>query len=280
MYILFDIGGTKMRVAGSNDCKTIIGDPIVEKTPTDFEEGFAQFANMIKKVAGEEAIEIIGGGIGGPFQERTCSLIASPQLAGWVGNDLQGRTEEEFNTKVFIENDSAIVGLGEMHLGAGVGYEIGAYMTVSTGVGGAKFERGVIDTKAAAFEPGHQIIDAGGALCPECSGNTLWHYISGQATEERLNIKPYEIEDESFWDEYAKWLAIGLYNTTLHWSPDVIVLGGSMIIGKPSISVEKTKEYLNELVRSVIPVVPEVKEATLGDFGGLHGAMVYINQKK
>jgi len=280
MYILFDIGGTNIRVVGSNDCESFIGEPITEKTPADFEEGVQLFIEMTRRVAGEERIDMFGGGIAGPFLEKECSLIASPQLSGWVGKGFGNRIQEEFNVPVHMENDTAIVGLGEMHFGAGKGFDIGAYITVSTGVGGAKFEQGVIDEKSAVFEPGHQIIDAGGALCSDCAGNTLWHYVSGKATEERVGKKPYEIHDGAFWDEYAKWLAIGLYNTTLHWSPHVIVLGGAMVVKQPGISTESTKNYLEELLSSIIPVSPEVKEATLGDQGGLFGAMVYLEQKR
>jgi glucokinase len=53
-------------------------------------------------------------------------------------------------------------GLGEAVFGAGKGREIVVYMTISTGVGGARIVGGKIDASAMGFEPGHQIIDACG----------------------------------------------------------------------------------------------------------------------
>ena len=66
MYILFDIGGTKMRVVGSDNCREFIDDPIVIDTPADFEEGIVALKQSIKTISKGEKIEAIGGGIAGP----------------------------------------------------------------------------------------------------------------------------------------------------------------------------------------------------------------------
>ena len=58
-----------------------------------------------------------------------------------------------------IANDTAVVGLGEAHRGAGIGYNIVTYITVSTGVGGTRIVDGRIDRRIYGFEPGHQTID-------------------------------------------------------------------------------------------------------------------------
>ena len=43
---------------------------------------------------------------------------------------------------------------------------------------------------------------------------------------------------EKKWEELAETFAIGLHNTILHWSPDRVVLGGSMF-NEIGISVER-----------------------------------------
>lgn len=277
MYILFDIGGTKMRIAGTRDLKSFISKPIVVNTPTLFDEGIKLLKEKISEIAAEETVEAIAGGIAGPFNKNKGYLLQSPNLVDWIKKPLRGELEKDFNTPVYIENDSAVVGLGEMHFGAGIKVGVGMYMTISTGVGGARFEDGVIDATTDGFEPGHEIIDPDKSMCPDCESGELESYIGGAATERRMGVKPYEITEPGFWDTYAKYLAYGLNNTIVHWSPKVVVLGGSMIVGDPAIPIDRTREYLKEIL-TIFPELPEIKKAELGALGGLYGAMVLINQ--
>ena len=266
-----------MRVAGTHDLKTFVGEPVVHETPQSYEEGMRLLIQTIHDVVKEEQIEQIGGGIAGPFNQKTGALVGGRNIAGWFNKPLRKDLEEKFSVPVRIENDAAVVGLGEMHFGAGRIEGIGVYLTVSTGVGGARYENGIIDTKALSFEPGHQIIDPDKTLCPDCESGELESYIGGAATERRMGKKPYEIMDEAFWDGYAQYLAYGLNNTITYWSPDVIVLGGSMIVGDPAIPIEKTKEYLQKILSADLKI-PEIKKAKLGDLGGLYGAMILLSQ--
>jgi len=99
--------------------------------------------------------------------------------------------EEILEVPVFLRNDTAIVGLGEAHAGAGKGHEIVVYITVSTGVGGVRIIKGEIAKNQFGFEIGHQIIDLDGSVCPSCEKPVdLENMISGRATEQRLKIKP------------------------------------------------------------------------------------------
>ncbi len=280
MYILFDVGGSKMRIAGTDDCKEFTREPIVVKTPQDFDEGVSLLKDKIYEIASGEKIDGIAGGIAGPFDKTTHLLVGGPNLKDWIRKPLYETLENTFHTTVQIENDSALVGLGEMHYGKGCVEGVGAYITVSTGVGGARFIDGHIDRAATGFEPGKQIIDPTQTLFPNLTGSLLEDLISGKATEERLHTKPYDIlQTDTLWDQYAKVLAYGLNNTIVHWSPDAVVLGGSMIVGNPRISIEKTEEYLKETL-TVFPTLPEIHAASLSDLGGLYGAMVLLRESK
>jgi predicted NBD/HSP70 family sugar kinase len=173
-----------------------------------------------------------------------------------------------FGAAVYIENDAAVVGLGEANWGAGRGFEIVAYVTVSTGVGGAKIVNGKIDEHAIGFEPGKQIIDVN-------TGKTLEQMISGKSLAERTGKLPKEITDEGVWDTEAWILAVGLNNMIVEWSPNCVVLGGSMITGEPAIPIIKTEKYLKEILK-IFPEIPTLRKAELGDFGGLYGALAYL----
>ncbi len=277
MYILFDIGGTKMRLALSRDGKSFC-DPVIVDTPQKFEDGMALFRETVSALAGKERVLAIAGGIAGVFDKKNGMLSNSPNLPDWVGKPLRGELGKVCDGGVFIENDSALVGLGEALAGSGVGEDVVAYITVSTGVGGARIVGGKIDEAAIGFEPGHQIIDPDNTLCPECEGNDLESYVSGRAVGKRYGMKPYEVMEEALWEEtLPKFLAYGLNDTIVHWSPDVVVLGGSMIVGDPAISIEATERYLKELMH-IFPNLPPIKKAKLGAEGGLHVALAYLKQ--
>ncbi len=265
--ILFDIGGSKMRLAFSKDGISFEQPEIIE-TPQDYNVGVAKFVETAKKVAGNEKIDMVVGGIAGPFDEKKRSLVGSPNLQGWIGRPLKADIERELGVNIYIENDAAMVGLGETVFGAGRGNRIVAYITVSTGVGGARLVDGKVDEKLIGFEPGHQLLNIE-------KNETLQQLIGGRELENRLGKKPREITDPSFWDDYAKKLAFGLCNVCIFWSPDCIVLGGSMITGDPAISVDKTREYLKETLK-IFPEIPILKKSELNDVGGLYGALAFM----
>jgi hypothetical protein len=103
--------------------------------------------------------------------------------------------------------------------------------------------------------------------------------VSGTATALRFGKPAYEVHDRNVWEEeMPQWLAYGVYNTILHWSPDVVVLGGSMIVGDPAISVPKTAEKVRDMLK-IFPEMPEIKAAELGDFGGVHGGLSLLRKQ-
>jgi len=250
--ILFDMGATKTRLAYSVDGE-IFENPEVFETPKDYEHGLKFFIEKVKSLVGDREIKKIVGGM---------------SRSVWNGEKFKTDLENEFQAQIFIENDAAMVGLGEANWGAGKGFEIVAYITVSTGVGGARIVGGKIDERAIGFEPGNLIMDIN-------TRKTLENMISGKALQERTGKYPKEMTDQTVWDEFAKILAFGLNNIIVEWSPNVVVLGGSMITGNPSIPIDKTEKYLKEILK-IFPELPIIKKAELGDFGGLYGGLAYL----
>ena len=93
-----------------------------------------------------------------------------------------------------------------------------------------------------------------------------------------MGVKAYEIpQSDAIWDQLAEFLAHGLRNTILYWSPDIIVLGGSMIVGDPRILLDDIVKHTNEVLDDVVPC-PLIVDAKLGDYGGLYGAMSLLQQ--
>ncbi len=286
MYALFDIGGTKTRIAATKDLETFT-KPAVIPTPDSFEEGIEAITRTIKEQCGDGPIELAAGGIAAsPNTDKTAIVGGGPNIQDWLGKPLKARLEEALDASVRFENDTAMGGLAQVARGPAQGSRVAVYVTVSTGVGGCRFVDGAIDQSVMGFEPGWQIIgapelntgDASGWVQGYCSSGYLMSHIGGACVERAEGKKPYEILDKDFWDEKAKILARGLHNICTMWSPEVIVVGGSMMneIGIPLNAAEK---YLKETLTDVFPgQAPRLARAEFGDEMGLYGAMAYIRQ--
>lgn len=277
MHLLFDIGGTKTRLAVSSDLVSIEGK-VKFDTPPIFEDGIARILEEAETLLGGRAVSAVGGGIRGPLNHEKDAIVSDDVLTDWVMKPVGDSLRQAFNAPVYLENDTAVVGLGEAHFGAGKGYEILAYHTVSTGVGGARIVHGQIDVASSGFEPGKQIVDIdytklGG------EADTLEELISGRALEQARGVKPYDIpQTDPVWEDLARILATGLKNTVAYWSPDAIVLGGSMVVGDPRIPLASIRLHMHALLQGLMPC-PPIFGATLKDEGGLYGALVLLRQK-
>lgn len=278
MYILFDIGGTKTRVAFSSDLQSY-ETPVKFNTPIEYRAGMAALKAGIETVRKGREIKALGGGIRGPLNHEKTGIVSESVLTDWVGRKITEDLSKEYGAPTYLENDTALVGLGEVHFGAGKGYDVVAYHTVSTGVGGARYVHGKIDVASVGFEPGHQTLDIDSSILGQHVEHTLENLVSGSALEKRRGVKPYEIsQKDAVWDELAAILAHGLKNTIMYWSPHAIVLGGSMIVGDPRITLQSIISHTKEVIGDFVPC-PIIVDALLKDEGGLYGSMTLIAQK-
>ena len=280
MHLLLDIGGTNLRVAASYNGKTLVAPKIIP-TPKQFREGVAIIAHFGKLFSNRKKISNVIIGIAGPLtKEKTgvASLLVSSKLRDWVKKPLQQALQRSLHAPVYIENDASMVGLGEAMYGAGKGKSIVAYITISTGVNGTRIVDGHIDTSSYGFEIGQQIIhdtqhDKSSGMFARLEDN-----ISGTSLIKKYGTHPRHIRKMSVWRDLARYLAYGVNNTIVYWSPDIVVLGGSMM-KTPGIPLDLVKKYTRKTTR-IFTHLPEIKKATLKDFGGLYGALAYIKEIK
>lgn len=279
-YVCFDIGGTNTRVAISADGGEL-SDYECFKTPISLREWVEKMVAAIEKLGGDlSAIAGAAGGIRGVLNEERTGLAYDGILTQWVGRSVVAELSEALGGAfVILENDTALAGLGEAHFGPGQGLDIVVYHTVSTGVGGARIVSGIIDTASVGFEPGHQVIDVDKTILGSEIAPTLENFISGSALESRTGTKPYDIpQTDVVWDELARYLAVGLRNTTLYWSPDIIILGGSMIVGDPRIELDAIRRHTVASLDGFVDC-PFIAHAKLDDASALHGALVLIRAR-
>jgi predicted NBD/HSP70 family sugar kinase len=277
-YVLFDIGGTNTRVAVSTDLESF-GPVETFATPVTFSDGMQKLAAAVTALT-DETPTAVAGGIRGLLNESKTGIDNDSILTKWGGKSIANVIANEYGKVPFyLENDAAIAGVGEAVFGAGKGLDIVAYHTISTGVGGVKVENGDIDDASVGFEPGHQVLDIDRTVLGEDIDPTLENLVSGTAVGERFGVKAYEIpQSDAVWDELAEYLAQGLRNSIYYWSPDVIVLGGSMILGDPAIPVDAVRKYTVEALDGFVSS-PHITAAKLGDEAGLYGAMAILKKR-
>lgn len=271
MTILFDIGASKMRVA------TYTGMALkkvsIMETPQNFTEGVSLLARRAQEIAGGKKITLLCGGIASSLDRKKETLFNAPNLPYWRGENIARALRKATGAKnIILENDTALVGLGEAIRGAGKKKSIVVYVTVSTGVNGVRIVDGAIDRSVAGFEIGHQII--GGD-----AEKTLEYYAGAASLAHRYGVAhAQDIRDPEAWRDAEQKIAMGINNTILHWSPDIVVLGGGSIVNG-NVAVEKISQHLKNL-HTAFPALPPIKKSSLGDLGGLYGALARATQKK
>ena len=267
MFLLFDIGGTTTRIAISQTGESLDG---VKLFPTNHD--FGQAMEEMKKISVEfskgEKYHAVVGGVRA-YNSKKGELLNQPNFPMWVGKPLLSTMKQMWGDSVYLNNDAALVGLGEAVYGAGRGKEIVAYVTLSTGIGGARIINSKVDSAFYGFEPGNMLL-------PSHGGGVEYFekLISGKSLQEKYGKAPQDIEDVEIWNGVIETLAIGLNNVTVLWSPEIIVLGGSV---PQKLDFYKVNEALKKYVK-IYPEVPEVKLAALDEKGGLYGGLAFLQR--
>lgn len=257
MNIVFDIGGTKMRIAAAEG--ETLGQIRKVPTPQDPHEGINILMRIAREIAGNETIGAFAGCVSGSVNEAG-EISDARNLPSWKGMNIVQVLRDAAGVPVHIVNDAALAGFGEARAGAGRGAAVVMYITVSTGVGGARIADGKIDA-------------SGGIGHTPLRGSDLESLVSGTAVKKKFGIEPKDLESLEERNKLADILAEGLAIIAQKWTPDTIVLGGSMIVGINPIPIARTEETLRSMLTHY-PKVPVLKMAQLGDNGGLIGAAI------
>ncbi len=268
MYLLFDIGGTQMRFAVSKDGKEISE---VKKIPTiqNFQEALPVIRDTIFSLTNGEKIEAAVGGAPGPFDSTKSFLINAPHLTDWINKPMKETLEKILGCNVYLENDAGLAALGEATYGAGKDNSIVAFIGIGTGVGGAKIVDKKLDKTTIGFEPGHHIIKF-----EDGDVHYFEELVSGAGIKKLYGKTPSEINDPTIWEEIEKIIAFGLNNVAVFWSPEIIVLGGGIVLTN-KISIEKIQFHLDSILR-IYPTKPKIVRTKLDDMSGLYGALAYL----
>jgi glucokinase len=291
-----DVGGTKIAVGMVNERGQVMSRQELPTDADNYANGLAAISRMLRETAQIAGAEITGIGIGstGPVDPFTGRFGEVDFLPGWRGQNPVEDLARIFKVQVALENDADAAAMAEAGWGAGKNKSRLIYVTVGTGIGGGivldgRLYRGVDGSHP---ELGHQVIDPAGPLC-SCGFHGCWEslaagpaivaWLRANAPAEYPNsdsltakrICELAQEDDTLArqavEREAYYLGLGLANLINLFTPDMIVLSGSVM---------KSAFLMLDGIRSVIcrgcRFVPfertELALASLGEDSNLIGA--------
>lgn len=274
MFLSIDIGGSFTRIALSKDGKSI-DKKVKYQTPKKYDDGIDLLVDQVEEITRGNVPTAIVVAAASPIDYEKGVMTRPPNLPNYKGHSIRHELEIRLHTKVYLENDAALGGLGEWTKKKKS--KILGFITLSTGIGGVRIVNGQIDYHAMPNEPGHQILDPNGRFWPGCGQKGCFESLcSGRAFEMTYGVKPEFCEDDKIWEDHAENCSQGLVNVITLWTPDTLVIGGSLIKAgskflKPLI--EKTKQKITMFKP------PKIEISKLGDSNVLLGGFLYQTQK-
>jgi glucokinase len=274
MFLSIDIGGSFTRIAISKDGKSI-EKKLKYETPKKYDDGIDLLIEKIEELTESKAPKAITIAAASPIDYEKGTMLKPPNLPNYKGHSIRKELELRLRTKVYLENDGAIGALGEASKRKRS--KILGYITLSTGIGGARIVAEKIDYHAQPFEPGHQILDPNGRFWPGCGQKGCFEALcSGTAFALTYGVKPEFCEDDRIWEEHAEITSQGLANVITLWTPDILVIGGSLVKAGPKFTkplIAKTKEKIT------LYKCPKIEISKMEDENVLLGGLIYQTQK-
>jgi glucokinase len=291
-----DIGGTKIAVGVVDDAGKVLARMQAPTDPDRYSDGIELIARMLRETAQKAGAQITGIGIGstGPVDPMRGEFGDVDFLPGWRGKSPVKDLAQIFNVQVALENDGDAAALAEAGWGAGRDRSRLIYVTVGTGIGGGMIFDGELyrGVDGAHPEVGHQVIDSAGPEC-SCGFRGCWESLAAgpamaawfernvPATHpNREGITAQQIcELAQNGDEFALraveqealYLGLGLANLINLFTPDAIVLSGSVMKSAP-LFLDRIHAVIRRGCRFVPVEKTELMLASLGDDTNLIGA--------
>ena len=260
MYVGIDVGGTKTLVAVL-DANGVITEQVRYLTPQNYDEFLA---NLGQTVTTFKTNEYSAGGVGIPvtvFDRQNGRAINFGNLS-WNNVPVQRDVEKICKCPMAVENDAKLAGLSEAML-LKDSYQRVLYVTISTGIGLALINQGIIDINFGDSGGHDLLIEYEGKLKP-------WEsFASGHAIVDRFGKRAAEINDEASWEIIAHDISKGLVELVALTEPEVIVIGGSV-----GTYFEKYGKLLQaELEKYSLPLlkIPVIKGAQRAEEAVIYG---------
>lgn len=294
--IAVDLGATHVRtalVSASGSILAKVSEPTVKQGRNG---GIVseQIIRMIRGIRTAHPAKIKGIGIAsiGPLDYRRGGPVRSPNVP-FVFIPLVSPLRRAFRVPVSLMNDCNAAVLGEQRFGAGKNKQNIVYITISTGIGAGVIANGklLLGRGGNAAEVGHFIVDTKYNLPCSCGkGSGHWegyasganiprffhHWLrirgetkkeNGKTAKEIFALARTDGTAREFLRELSRINARAISTIIAAYDPEIIMLGGSVALGNPSVILGGIKKYVDRFLK-----LPLITITPLGEDVSLLGA--------
>jgi len=304
-----DIGGTKALIGFVDPEGNILArDRYLLGAEREPEQIVGELATRLGALAERSGIawnQVAGLGYStaGMMDVESGIIFACPTQGSWRDVPFKALLRDIVGVPAWIEMDANAAALGEAWKGAGAGADYFVYVVIGTGIGSGILVRGEVlrGWRGTAGEIGHTTIEPDGPLC-NC-GN--YGCLEGLAAGPAISLRAQgaiqqgrrtliqelaaggEISAETVFraarsgDEVAQdiihrvvqYLGIGLANVITLLNPEVVALGGGVILGGADLLLEPVRRVVTSRCGSWVDLEgTRIVLSTLGEDAGLLGA--------
>ncbi len=301
-----DVGGTKVLGGVVNEHGTVLAHARRD-TPRQGGAALTQaIADVALELMKEFEVESVGISAAGFVSSDRKTMLATPNIAGWNGVNLDKELGTLIGLPLVIENDANAAAWGEARFGAGVNEDHLMMLTIGTGIGGGVVVNGQLYRGAfgIAAEFGHMRVVPDGHLCGCGARGCFEQYASGNAllrhAREAISASPEvarnllalgdgtvagltgkHITDAArqgdavalaAFNTTAQWLGAGIASLSVVLDPACVVIGGGVIdAGEILLAPTRAAVERNMPFAGKHPS-PRIIAAELGNEAGLVGA--------
>jgi fructokinase len=279
-----ELGGTKTVLAIGHADGTILDSQTVPTTGphhlmTVIADYFESQSRLLGPLAG------LGAGAFGPIMLDPASAdfgrLLETNKPGWSGFALRDALIDRTGLPLSLVTDVGAAGIGEASLGALRGVDIGVYLTVGTGIGGAILCRGQPLPALLHPEIGHMPLrraneDRAPSLCrfhDTCAEGLAAGPAIAARFGQHLSAYPADAPQIALVADYLGQLCASL---TFALSPQRIILGGGVLKTEGLLSQIRTAlaKSLNGYASNGTAQADYLGTPALGDRAGIVGALI------
>lgn len=309
MFVGVDLGGTKIAYALMNHDGQVLSRRVA---PTDSAEGadavLMRMVADIRQVVADAGVAMtdvrgIGCGVPGVYDDASGHTLFLPNLVGtWHQVPVGPTLTAALGIPVWLINDARAFVLAEATYGAGRGHANVVGFTIGTGIGGGVVidQRLYMGIDGTAGEFGHQTLALDGPQCGCGNYGCLEAFASGtamttqaeallasghapdllQRVTDGAQLTPSLMANcgdravHQLLAQAYRYLGAGIANVVSLFSPNVVVLGGSVAqLGEPLCAA--VRQVVIERCRATPVERIAIVTAALGGDAGVLGAAVW-----
>ena len=284
-----DLGGTNIKIVAVSAEGQILERSTCE-TQTDSPDSWVEtIRQRIKEIENTQAESARWIGLAAPGLAAHDNLSIASMPGKLRGLEALNWTDSlQTAHPVPVLNDGHAALLGEVWVGAGVGYRNAMLLTLGTGVGGAILVEGRL-FKGHIGRAGHlghislnpdgppDIVGTPGSLEQTIGNSTLAQRSGGRFTSTRQLVEAHVNGDEQATDIWLRSiynLAAGITSLINALDPEVIIIGGGIAQAGPAL-FDPLASFMERIEWRPQGHRVRIKPAALGDLAGTLGAAYY-----